>query len=246
MENTYVVWDETRECVVIDAGNMTARDDAQLIDFIREHALKPVLAVNTHGHFDHVSGVAYLKECYGVKFACSSKDSFLVEGAAQQGAMFGLQCRPAPAIDIDLDAVESIKFGNTTLQIIKTPGHTPGHVSLFNAEQRVLFTGDVSQEREEVLLEEWKRQSGRPVDVLKVAHHGSRFSTSAEFLKVINPGIAVISCGRNNLYGHPHAEVLERLEKVGSEVLTTPQYGAITIEVSLGEGVSVSYWGNGE
>ena len=142
MENTYVVWDETNECAVIDAGNMTARDDTQLIDFIRERGLKPVLAINTHGHFDHVSGVAYLKECYGVKFACSSKDLFLVESAAQQGAMFGMQCRPAPAIDIDLDAEEIIKFGNTTLQIIKTPGHTPGHVSLLNAEQRVLFTGD--------------------------------------------------------------------------------------------------------
>ena len=142
MENTYVVWDETKECAIIDSGNMNARDDAQLVDFIRNNGLKPVLAINTHGHFDHVSGVAHLKECYDVKFACSSKDAFLVESAAQQSAMFGMQCRPAPAIDIDLDQMESISFGNTTLKVIKTPGHTPGHVSLFNAEQRVLFTGD--------------------------------------------------------------------------------------------------------
>ena len=142
MENTYVVWDETKECIIIDAGNMTARDDAQLMDFIREQGLKPVMAVNTHGHFDHVAGVAMLKESYGVQFACSSKDKFLVDSAAQQSAMFGMQCQAAPAIDLDLEEVESITFGATTLQVIKTPGHTPGHVSLFNAEARVLFTGD--------------------------------------------------------------------------------------------------------
>ena len=142
MENTYVVWDETKECIIVDAGNMTARDDAQLVDFITSNGLKPVMAVNTHGHFDHVAGVAHLKETFGVEFACSSKDKFLVDSAAQQSAMFGMQCSPAPAIDIDLDEVESISFGNTRLQVIKTPGHTPGHVSLFNSEQRVLFTGD--------------------------------------------------------------------------------------------------------
>ena len=142
MENTYIVWDDTKECIIIDAGNFSAREDAQLTDFISELGLKPVMAVNTHGHFDHAMGVGYLKETYGVKFACSSKDQFLVDSAQQSGAMFGVKCAPVPAIDIDLDKMEEIAFGATKLRVIKTPGHTPGHVSLYNEEQKVLFTGD--------------------------------------------------------------------------------------------------------
>lgn len=142
MENTYIVWDDTRECIIIDAGNFSAREDAQLTDFISQRGLKPVMAVNTHGHFDHAMGVGYLKETYGVKFACSSKDQFLVDSAQQSGAMFGVKCAPVPAIDIDLDKMEEIAFGATKLRVIKTPGHTPGHVSLYNEEQKVLFTGD--------------------------------------------------------------------------------------------------------
>ena len=68
-ENTYIVWDETKECVVIDAGNASAREDRILSDFIEEQGLKPVMAVNTHGHFDHTQGVKWLKEKYDVKFA---------------------------------------------------------------------------------------------------------------------------------------------------------------------------------
>lgn len=142
MENTYIVWDDTKECIIIDAGNFSAREDVQLTDFITERGLKPVMAVNTHGHFDHAMGVGYLKETYGVKFACSSKDQFLVDSAQQSGAMFGVKCAPVPAIDIDLDKMAEIAFGATKLRVIKTPGHTPGHVSLYNEEQKVLFTGD--------------------------------------------------------------------------------------------------------
>ena len=142
MENTYIVWDDTKECIIIDAGNFSAREDAQLTDFITERGLKPVMAVNTHGHFDHAMGVGYLKETYGVKFACSSKDQFLVDSAQQSGAMFGVKCAPVPAIDVDLDKMDEIAFGATKLRVIKTPGHTPGHVSLYNEEQKVLFTGD--------------------------------------------------------------------------------------------------------
>lgn len=141
-ENTYIAWDDTKECIIIDSGAMTEGDRAMLKSAIEELQLKPVMAVNTHGHFDHASGVALLKEEYGVQFACSSKDAFLLNGIASQAAMFGMQCGDAPAIDIDLDSVEEIKFGTTTLKVFKTPGHTPGHVALFNETERQLFTGD--------------------------------------------------------------------------------------------------------
>ena len=94
-------------------------------------------------------------------------------------------------------------------------------------EMSVLFTGDISKEGETEVLEEWLRQGWAEVDILKVAHHGSRFSSSLEFLQEVQPGISVISCGENNVYGHPHEETLERLRKVGSDVNITYERGAI-------------------
>ena len=140
-ENTYLVWDDTKECIIVDAGNMVEGENKILEEMISSRGLKPVMAVNTHGHFDHLGGVKWLKEQYGVQFACSSKDQFLIDSCAG-GMMYGLKCNEVPAIDIDLDAVQSITFGQTTLTILKTPGHTPGHVVLFHAESKSLFTGD--------------------------------------------------------------------------------------------------------
>lgn len=140
-ENTYLVWDSTKECIVVDAGNMSDAENTALKELITSLELKPVMAVNTHGHFDHTQGVKWLKETYGVEFACSSKDKFLIE-ASSGGMVYGLKCNEVPEIDVDLDGVDSLKFGNTELKIIKTPGHTPGHVVLFNEGEKVLFTGD--------------------------------------------------------------------------------------------------------
>ena len=142
-ENTYVVWDDTLECVVVDAGNSDARENAALDDFIAARGLHPVMAVNTHGHFDHALGVAHLAERYGIPFALSSKDRFLLENAATSGSVFGVRIGALPAQeDIDLDATPEIRFGRTTLRVIPTPGHTPGHAALYEPESQTLFTGD--------------------------------------------------------------------------------------------------------
>lgn len=141
-ENTYIVWDETKECVVIDAGNSGSRENIILKNFISEHQLKPVAAVNTHGHFDHTLGVEYLKEQYNIPFALSIKDKFLLENASVSGSIFGVEIGSMPQIDIDLDSVEEVKFGCSTLKVIATPGHTPGHVVLYEPTTKNLFTGD--------------------------------------------------------------------------------------------------------
>ncbi len=141
-ENTYVVWDDTKECVVIDAGNSTPREDAALDNFIAEHGLRPVLAANTHGHFDHTLGVEHLKQRYGIPFALSSKDQFLLDNAATSGSVFGVKIGQMPAADLDLDTTPEIRFGDTVLQVIHTPGHTPGHVALYDPVSKSLFTGD--------------------------------------------------------------------------------------------------------
>ena len=141
-ENTYVFWDDTKECVIIDAGNSSPREDAALDDFIARHELKPVLAANTHGHFDHTLGVEHLKQRYGIPFALSAKDRFLVDNAATSGSIFGIKIGAMPSTDIDLEQQTEIRFGNSSLQILRTPGHTPGHVAFYEPESKSLFTGD--------------------------------------------------------------------------------------------------------
>lgn len=141
-ENTYVVWDDTKECIVIDAGNCNPTEDARLDNFIAQEGLKPVVAVNTHAHFDHLLGVSHLKERYGAQFACSSKDQYLIDSQRAAGQIYGIPIRGIPAIDIDLNTTPELHFGNTTLAIKPTPGHTPGGVTIVNEATNEAFTGD--------------------------------------------------------------------------------------------------------
>lgn len=141
-ENTYVVWDETLQCVVIDAGNSTERENAALEGFIAEHGLTPVAAVNTHGHFDHTLGVEFLRKRYGIPFLLSESDRFLLDTAAVSGTIYGVRIGAMPDIDRDLATLDEVHFGNTALRVIPTPGHTPGHVALYEPQSKTLFTGD--------------------------------------------------------------------------------------------------------
>jgi competence protein ComEC len=89
---------------------------------------------------------------------------------------------------------------------------------------RALFTGDLGSEAENEV------EVGN-VDVLKVAHHGSKYSTSMDWLEKVNPKMVVISVGKNNRYGHPHKELLERLKEVGSVIRRTDEEGEVVVKV---------------
>ena len=141
-ENTYVVWDESGEAIIVDAGNASEREMDTLRKFGADHSLRVVMAVNTHGHFDHLLGVAAICDEWKVPFALSSKDEFLLREAAVHAELFGVRAGDLKEIDIDLDSEQTIRFGNSELRVIKTPGHTPGHVCLYSEEHKVLFTGD--------------------------------------------------------------------------------------------------------
>lgn len=94
-----------------------------------------------------------------------------------------------------------------------------------------LLTGDIEGNGENALLEKLQNDNTLPVkyNILKVAHHGSKNSTSDEFLERVSPDISIISCGKNNTYGHPHKELLERLQNANSDWIATKDAGAITV-----------------
>lgn len=141
-ENTIILSDESGECVIVDAGNYNPQEDAALSKYITDNGLKPVMAVNTHGHVDHMLGANYVKETYGIPFAIHGKDKFLIDSAPTHGAIYGFKVDKVPTVDIDLEGQKELKFGNTVFQIIETPGHTPGHVAFYNSDNKLLLTGD--------------------------------------------------------------------------------------------------------
>lgn len=102
-----------------------------------------------------------------------------------------------------------------------------------------LFSGDIGEDQELELVnnKEFQKLMKKPIDFYKVAHHGSKESNSLEFLETISPELAVVSCGENNSYGHPHKETLERLEKMGSRILCTMESGQITVRIEEEKGV---------
>ncbi len=91
---------------------------------------------------------------------------------------------------------------------------------------KMLFAGDISSEVEKLLLE---KRNLSPVDIYKVSHHGSKYSNSIEFLECLQPKLAVVSCGKKNLYGHPALECIERLKAVGCEVRYTMEEGQVKV-----------------
>ena len=96
-----------------------------------------------------------------------------------------------------------------------------------------LFTGDVEEEGQQHILRDIRANPAifNDLTMLKVAHHGSMYTTDEEFLRLTSPEIAVISCGRDNRYGHPHKELVDRLEKIGAKIYRTDESGAITISL---------------
>ena len=95
----------------------------------------------------------------------------------------------------------------------------------------MLLTGDVEGEGEQQLQQVIIREGISDLSVLKVAHHGSANSSPGELLERLRPLVAVISCGVENPYGHPHEALLERLKFLGSRIMSTAEYGAVTVEI---------------
>ena len=143
-ENTYVVYDDnSKECVIIDPGCGTPAEENQLFGFIDSHRLKPMLAINTHGHIDHILGNAAVKKRYGINVAAhpNVKNDFL--RSRQQSAMFGLPLMgDCDLPERDLEDGEVIKVGESTLEVICTPGHVEGSISLYAEIEGWVFTGD--------------------------------------------------------------------------------------------------------
>lgn len=222
------------ETMLIDAGNNA---DGQLIcEFLKDLNIEKIdYLIGTHPHEDHIGGLDDVIENFDIeniympKKSATTKtyedvldaiiDKKLKVKSPQIGTTFNIGNAICEVMTIDNNAEDA---NLSSISIEMTYG-----------TQKFLFTGDIEKENE--ASRDWN-----DIDILKVAHHGSSTSSTEEFLDQTKPEIAIISCGKDNDYGHPHKEVLERLEDINCKIYRTDLSGTIEV-VSDGTTNNISF-----
>lgn len=202
-----------------DGGNVLIDGGGSIRYNIGEKVLKPYLLKNgaagidlaaaTHLHTDHYLGIVQLAEVYPVR-------KILTQGKAGQSIALGENQR----IDILWPAEQDPEAEDENLNSLIFKVHINGITAL--------ITGDITEEGERMLIERYRGTDVLRADILKIAHHGSPYSTCDEFLEAVSPSAAVISVGKNN-YGHPSEKVIEKMQKTGIIVYRTDRHGAVGI-----------------
>lgn len=141
-ENTYLVYNDSKECIVIDPGCSNSKECAILGDYIDNNGLKPILVASTHGHIDHMCGLEYVIDRYKTPYALHGDDKPTLVHSFDFGPSMGFDIAKVPTVDIDLSQNDEINLGDDVIEVLHTPGHSPGGVCLFLRDDKILFTGD--------------------------------------------------------------------------------------------------------
>jgi len=143
-ENTYLVYDETNEAIVIDCGCILDYEKKAFQQNVIENELKIVKVMNTHLHLDHQFGNKFLNNTYNIAPLAHIEDEFLLENVKSQGAMFGIPVKEdAQMLSGYISDNEQFKFGNTSFIAFHVPGHSPGSVAFYFEKDNAVFVGDV-------------------------------------------------------------------------------------------------------
>ncbi len=142
-ENAYLLYDETGSCVLVDMGSYTVEEKKEVLFFIENNQLEPVMIINTHCHVDHLLGNSFFKNKFKVSIAAHSDDEFMIDKAVEYGSVFGFEVEEPPPLDSYLEEGKAITFGSSSLEVFHVPGHSPGSVALYSSEDAFVITGDV-------------------------------------------------------------------------------------------------------
>lgn len=218
----------SRKVLVYDTGGLASLDTGGKIaaPFLRSLGITSVdVLLLSHYDFDHAGGAAGLLRQMPVKEIVLPQEQLTEASAAIRRSIIVA----AGESKISLAGQgRSWQFDEVVLRLSVPAEQIAGNeastlAEIFSPYGSLLLTGDMGEAREQNLA------LGR-YTVLKAGHHGSKYSSSAEFLQQVQPLVTVISCGRGNRYGHPHAEAMERLRAAGSRILRTDAMGCIKIE----------------
>lgn len=142
-ENTYVLFDDTKDCVIIDPGCYSSSEQQQLSEFIKENGLKPVKLLNTHCHIDHILGNNFIAKTYNIGLEMHAADLPTLHATPEYGHLYGFNVDKSPEPSTLLADRDIVKFGNSELEVLFTPGHAPGHIVFVSHQDQFVINGDV-------------------------------------------------------------------------------------------------------
>jgi len=142
-ENTYVVFDETREAVIIDPGCYSREEQHELSSFIEGQQLKVKYILNTHCHIDHVLGNDFAKNKYKAPLLIHKTEEATLKSVKNYAPLYGFDGYREAEPDKFIDEKDLIEFGNTSWKILFLPGHAPGHIGFYDEKEKIIFSGDV-------------------------------------------------------------------------------------------------------
>ena len=142
-ENTYLVYDDKGEAIIFDPGNSNNTENSLVKNFIEEKKLCLSRLILTHAHLDHVLGNRFISDNYGLLPEVNENDLFLIEGMMQTANLYGVPAEESPMPEKFIHEGDKIKLGEYTFDCLHTPGHSPGSICFYNAQNKFAIVGDV-------------------------------------------------------------------------------------------------------
>jgi hydroxyacylglutathione hydrolase len=140
--NSFVLSDNSKECVLVDPGYYTVFEQNALESYISSEGLKPVRILCTHCHVDHILGNRYVADKFETPVTAHKEDEFLLKHAVEMGNMFGIKVKPSPVIQNFAFDGDKISFGESQLEVLHVPGHSPGSIAFYSAVDKFVICGD--------------------------------------------------------------------------------------------------------
>lgn len=143
-ENTYIVYTDNGDCAIVDPGMLFEHENAQLKEKISELNVIPRLLLQTHLHVDHVLGMRFVSEKYGLEPLAHEADKFLIGQTRNMAAAFGMEINEDPPVpSFSLKDGDTVELGDVFFEVIHVPGHSPGGIVFYSGKEKVLIAGDV-------------------------------------------------------------------------------------------------------
>ncbi len=140
--NTYLLHDETKECIIVDPACYEKEEEVLLSNFITVNGLKPVLHINTHCHIDHILGIPFVREKYKIASHAHAMEEKILANGHIMGEVFGFMVQPFPHIDKQIEHGDKIQFGKSEITALHVPGHSEGSLAFYAVEEAFVITGD--------------------------------------------------------------------------------------------------------
>ncbi len=219
--------------ILIDTGIYDERHN--LVEYIGNHTASIDYLVLTHPHSDHIGSAATIIRTFDVKNVIMT--DVTANHSAYRSLLDALEDTPTVNV-IQAEAGQKYTLGELTFELLTPIPGTGADYDSNNSsivlrvdfgETSVLYTGDAEKEAERDMVKEYGLGGKLDCDILKVGHHGSYSSSSDAFMKCVTPEIGVISCGKNNDYGHPHRETVAIMKEYNVTTYRTDELGSIVI-----------------